>query len=233
MHAVAMEWNGRHRLEIGTRTIVMGILNVTPDSFSDGGIYLSTDDAIRQGLKMASEGADIIDIGGESTRPFSEPVSEDEELNRVIPVINILAKQLTVPISIDTMKATVAKRAIEAGASIINDVSALYHDGNLVHVAAEFGVPVILMHMKGSPKSMQINPVYDDVVEDVISFLDAAIQRAVAGGVTRSKIIVDPGLGFGKTPLHNLQLLNHLARLQALNAPILVGSSRKSLSEPY
>jgi dihydropteroate synthase len=227
MQPVAMELNGRHRLEIGSRTTVMGILNVTPDSFSDGGIYFSTEDAVRQGLKMASDGADIIDIGGESTRPFSEPVPEDEELNRVIPVISSLAKQLTIPISIDTMKATVAKRAIESGASIINDISALRHDKTLIHVAAESGVPVILMHMKGSPKSMQINPVYDDVVEDVAAFLDAAIQRAVDGGVKRSRIIVDPGIGFGKTVQHNLLLLKHLARFQVLNVPILVGSSRK------
>lgn len=226
MKTFAIEW-GRRRLELGAETRVMGILNVTPDSFSDGGTFFSLEDAISRGEKMVSEGADIIDIGGESTRPFSDPVSEEEEIRRVAPVIEALAGKISVPISIDTMKSGVARRALDAGADIINDVSAFGYDDGMAEVAAVSGVPVILMHMLGAPKTMQLDPVYDNVVEDVIGFLERAIQGAVSKGIDRSKVIVDPGIGFGKTLDHNLLLLRHLRKFERLNVPVLLGSSRK------
>lgn len=219
---------GDHRLTLGLRTLVMGVVNVTPDSFSDGGRFLSCDDAIAQGLRLMDEGADILDIGGESTRPFSEAVSTEEELGRVIPVIEALSRRGTIPISIDTTKSEVARKALAAGASIINDVSALRVDPAMADVAVDCDVPIILMHMLGTPKTMQANPEYDDVVAAVCTFLRQAIERAVQAGIDARRIIVDPGIGFGKTFTHNLQLLHHLKDLQALNCPVLVGSSRKA-----
>lgn len=226
MKSYTMEWGGR-RLDLGSRTAVMGVLNITPDSFSDGGAYYSPEAAVAHGEEMAAEGADIIDIGGESTRPFSDTVPAAEEIDRVVPVIETLARRIDVPISIDTMKATVARKALEAGASIINDVSALRYDAEMAAVAASAGVPVILMHMLGSPKTMQVNPVYDDVVREIIEFLALAIQRATTGNIDRSLVIVDPGIGFGKTLAHNLMLLKHLSQFERLDVPVLVGSSRK------
>ena len=220
-------WDG-HTLELGRRTRIMGILNVTPDSFSDGGQFYTTDVAVAHGLKLAQAGADILDIGGESTRPFSEPVSIDEEIRRVVPVIEQLTPKIAVPISIDTTKAKVAQAAIAAGASIINDISSLQSDPEMVTLAAASAVPVILMHMKGAPKNMQVSPTYDDVVAEIIRFLEDVTDRAQKNGLARERIIIDPGIGFGKTVDHNLQLIYHLNALQALDMPILIGPSRKS-----
>jgi dihydropteroate synthase len=222
-----LSWSG-HDMELGRRTYIMGVVNVTPDSFSDGGKFFEPDAAVAQGQKLAAEGADILDIGGESTRPLSEPVSADEEIERVIPVIEKLANHLTIPISIDTMKSQVARRAIEAGASMINDVSALRFDPAMGSVASEFDTPVILMHMRGSPKTMQDLPVYHNLIADILDFLKDAIARAQKQGISRSKLIVDPGIGFGKTVSHNLLLIRHLQAFAALEAPILIGPSRKT-----
>ena len=215
-------------MEFGRKTCVMGVVNVTPDSFSDGGNFFSFDAAVAQGEKLAADGADILDIGGESTRPFSEPVPEDEEIRRVIPVIENLAKRLSIPISIDTMKAAVARRAIEAGASMINDVSALRFDPDMAAVAKAFDTPLILMHMLGSPKTMQVSPEYDDLIADILNFLRDAIARAEKQGISKSKLIVDPGIGFGKTVSHNLLLIRQLQSFAALEVPILIGPSRKA-----
>jgi dihydropteroate synthase len=201
---------------------------VTPDSFSDGGKFLSLESAITQGRKLAADGADILDIGGESTRPFAEPVPVDVEIERVIPVIEQLAAEISIPISIDTMKAEVARRAIRAGASIINDISALRFDPEIGAVAAEFGTPVVLMHMLGSPKTMQQSPSYTDLIGEISDFLSAAIVRAQNQGISKSNIIIDPGIGFGKTVSHNLLLIRQIQAFAALDAPILVGPSRKS-----
>lgn len=177
MKTYKIAW-GSHSLELGERTCIMGIVNVTPDSFSDGGKFFSFEAAVAQGRKLAADGADILDIGGESSRPFSEPVSVEEELRRVLPVIETLAKSVSIPISIDTTRAVVARKSLEAGASIINDISALRLDGNLSAVAAEYGVPIVLMHMLGTPKTMQVSPVYGNVIADVKFFLEDAINRA-------------------------------------------------------
>jgi dihydropteroate synthase len=219
---------GNHRLVLGLRTLVMGIVNVTPDSFSDGGRFLAREAAIDHGSRLLDEGADILDIGGESTRPFSDPVPVEEELRRVLPVIEALAHRTTVPISIDTTKSEVAHLALEAGASIINDISALRVDAAMAPLAARYGVPVILMHMLGTPKNMQVDPHYDDVAVEVCAFLREAAARAVQAGIDAGRVIVDPGLGFGKTFDHNLQLLQRLEVLRELDCPILVGSSRKA-----
>ena len=206
----------------------MGVVNVTPDSFSDGGKFYNTDGAIAQGEKLAAEGADIIDIGGESTRPFSDPVSVEEEIRRVVPVIDKLARRVSVPISIDTTKADVARRALDAGAAIINDVTALRFDPGLAALAVEFDTPLILMHMLGEPKSMQVAPSYANLIEDIRSFLADAVGRAENLGVPRSKIFVDPGIGFGKTVAHNLLLIKHVQAFASLDTPILIGASRKA-----
>ena len=213
---------------MGEKTLVMGVVNITPDSFSDGGEFLAGDRAIAQGEKLARDGAHIIDIGGESTRPFSEGVSVDEELRRVIPVIETLAGRLPVPISIDTTKSEVARQALQAGASMLNDISALRNDPEMVRVAAEYAVPVIVMHMLGNPKTMQVSPTYDDVVADCVDFLQQCVQQAVENGLDRNQLIVDPGIGFGKTFGHNLVLLQRLSEFQRLDLPILVGTSRKA-----
>ncbi len=227
MRSYTIEWHHR-RLELGPRTAIMGVINVTPDSFSDGGHFYDTDIAVAHGLEMASNGADIIDIGGESTRPFSDSVPVDVEMERVLPVIRALASQLDVPISIDTTKSAVAEKALENGAAIINDVSALRMDPHMGEVAARYGVPIILMHMKGTPKTMQVAPVYDDLLGEIRSFLSEAIERAVGSGVDRNHIIVDPGIGFGKTVEHNISILANLHAFEPLDVPILVGSSRKA-----
>jgi dihydropteroate synthase len=222
-----MAW-GRHRLSFGPRTLIMGVLNVTPDSFSDGGRFFEADRAAAQGLSLIDDGADILDIGGESTRPFSEPVPASEEIRRVVPVITALAQKTSAPISIDTNKAEVAREAIKAGASIINDVSALRMDPEMASVAAKAGVPVILMHMKETPKTMQVAPTYNNLLEEVRTFLGNAIEHAEKNGIHRSRIIVDPGIGFGKTLSHNLQIMNALRKFHTLGCPVLVGASRKT-----
>ncbi len=222
-----LSW-GRYSLHLGEHTRIMGILNVTPDSFSDGGIFFSCADAVAQGKKLVKNGADILDIGGESTRPFSAEVSAEEEVKRVIPVIEKLAEQIAIPISIDTTKASVARRAIEAGASMINDVAALRLDPEMVDVAAEYGVPVVLMHMLDTPKTMQISPTYDDLIGEIKAFLEKAIDGIEKKGILRSRIIIDPGIGFGKTVEHNLLLIKHLKEFNSLGTPILIGPSRKA-----
>jgi dihydropteroate synthase len=206
----------------------MGVLNVTPDSFSDGGRFADPADAVVQGLKLVAEGADIIDVGGESTRPFSEPISAEEEIRRVVPVIAELAGRIRIPISIDTTKAAVARRALDAGAAILNDIAALRFDPGLAETAAEFGVPVILMHMRGEPRTMQMTPHYDDVVGEICAFLQGSVAAAEGQGIPRSRVIIDPGIGFGKTPEHNLQLIRRLPEFAGLDLPLLVGPSRKS-----
>jgi len=206
----------------------MGVLNVTPDSFSDGDRYFQPDKAISHGLAMAHDGADIIDVGGESTRPYSRRLPAHEERDRVIPVIEALAKEITVPISIDTYKRDVARAALEAGASMINDISALRFDPHMGALAAEADVPVILMHMKGTPETMQAKPAYRDLVSEVVEFLEEAKQRAVKAGIREDLLILDPGIGFGKTFDDNLQIIRDLARLHSLQSPILVGTSNKA-----
>ncbi len=209
-------------------TAVMGILNVTPDSFYDGGRHGSADKAVSDALAMVEAGADIIDIGGESTRPGAPPVPLDEELGRVLPVIRGLRRFTNLPISIDTTKAQVAKAALAEGADIVNDISALRFDADMVNLVAAEGVPVVLMHMKGTPRTMQLEAHYSDVVAEVRDFLATRIEFAVERGVKREKIIVDPGIGFGKTIEHNLALLKGLPALVSLGQPLLVGASRKA-----
>jgi dihydropteroate synthase len=206
----------------------MGVLNVTPDSFADGGRFFDRERAVEHGLAMARDGADIIDVGGESTRPFSEPVPADREMERVLPVIRSLAGKIDVPISIDTTKAEVARAALEAGAEILNDVSALRFDPEMASVAAESGAPLVVMHMKGTPGDMQKDPRYEDLVGEILDFLEACLQGAVRAGVRREQILVDPGIGFGKTFDHNLQLIRDLGRFSVLGRPLVLGCSRKA-----
>ena len=215
-------------LDLDRKTCVMGVLNVTPDSFSDGGKYHESNTAIERGITMAREGADIIDVGGESTRPYSRKITVSEELDRVIPVIEGLKKELTIPISIDTCKGVVAQEAFKAGTSIINDISALRFDPHMASIVAEAGVPVILMHMKGMPETMQENPTYVDLIPEILDFLEDAIERSVTAGIKREWIIVDPGIGFGKTFDHNLKIIKELSRFAALESPILLGTSNKA-----
>ncbi len=227
MKSYTIEW-GPYSLELGNKTRIMGVVNVTPDSFSDGGFFFDPDAAADQGQKLTEDGADILDIGGESTRPFSEEVSAEEEIRRVVPVIEKLSERVSIPISIDTTKAVVARHAIEAGASIINDTSAFRFDDELPDVAVKYGVPVILMHMKGTPKDMQVSPEYDDLFPEIREFLLDAINMAVGRGIERSKIIADPGIGFGKTTEHNLLLIRHIDKFNDLDVPLLIGPSRKA-----
>ena len=205
---------------------VMGIVNVTPDSFSDGGAHATAGDAVAHGLRLAEEGADVLDVGGESTRPGASEVPLDEELRRVLPVVERLAKETSLPISIDTSKPEVMRAAVAAGAGMINDVSALRRDGAL-EAAAALGVPVVLMHMLGEPRSMQDAPVYDDVVAEVHRFLAERIFAAEMAGIDKKRIVVDPGFGFGKTLEHNLVLLAQLERFAELGVPVMAGLSRK------
>lgn len=215
------------KLHLGRRTHVMGILNVTPDSFYDGKRYNTAEDAVNHALKMLEEGADIIDVGGESTRPGAYPISEAEELKRVIPLIKLLSKEVRKPISIDTYKAKVAEKAIEAGASIINDIGGLLMDKHMAKVAAEAKVPVIIMHKKGSPRTMQKYPVRKNVMSEIMSYLQKSVSRAVNAGIDEDKIILDPGIGFGKTLRQNLEILKRLREFKSMGFPILIGTSRK------
>lgn len=211
------------------RTVIVGILNVTPDSFSDGGMYTAMDVAVEQAAWMVVNGADVIDIGGESTRPGALEVPLEEELRRTIPVIEALVQRCDVPISIDTRKAEVARQACRAGAVMVNDVSAMTHDPDMADVVAEFGATVCLMHMRGTPQTMQQDPRYDDVVREVRDYLAARAEYAMSRGIPRERIIVDPGFGFGKTLAHNLELLRHLRQIAELGFPVLAGTSRKSM----
>ncbi|HKY28257.1 MAG TPA: dihydropteroate synthase [Pyrinomonadaceae bacterium] len=225
------EWHIRDRsLPIGQRTLVMGILNVTPDSFSDGGKFLSPDAALVQAEQMISEGADIIDIGGESTRPGAALVTAEEEMQRVLPVIRSLAQRTSVPISIDTTKSVVARAALDAGAAIVNDISALRFDFHIADEAAKVGAGLVLMHSRGTPATMQRLPQVADVLEEVTSSLRSSIAMAEKRGVKRESIVIDPGIGFGKTPEQNVELIAKLDQLAAAfpEFPILIGPSRKS-----
>jgi dihydropteroate synthase len=206
---------------------IMGILNVTPDSFSDGGRFDELDAAVTHARQMAADGAAIIDVGGESTRPGSELVNLDEELRRVLPVITRLVEEVPLPVSVDTMKAEVARQALAAGAVLVNDVTALRHDPEMVEVVAQTGCAVCLMHMLGEPKTMQEDPCYDDVVAEVAAFLEERLTWAIGHGVQEEQVLLDPGIGFGKTVEHNLLLIKHLDKLAALGRPIVLGSSRK------
>lgn len=219
---------GTASLELGRRSLLMGVVNVTPDSFSDGGEFFDTERAIEQGERLAAEGADILDVGGESTRPFSESTPTEEELRRVIPVIRELARRTRIPISIDSCKAAVARAALDAGASLVNDISSLGFDPEMKAVVASSGAPLILMHMQGTPRNMQVKPHYDSLLSEVVRFLEERIWIACEAGVSRDQIMVDPGIGFGKTVTHNLLLIKHLDALAVLGRPVLLGTSRKA-----
>lgn len=214
-------------IRFGRLPSLMGILNVTPDSFSDGGEHDALDAAVAYGLQLVEDGAEILDVGGESTRPNAEPVSEAEELRRVVPVISALSQRTRVPISIDTTKAAVARAALEAGASIVNDVSGLTFDPAIVDVCRETSAGVVCMHIQGTPQTMQIDPHYDDVVRDVCGWLKARLDLLTASGIPAERILLDPGIGFGKTPEHNVKLLSNVDELKRLGCPVLVGHSRK------
>lgn len=214
-------------IPLGEHTLIMGILNITPDSFSDGGKAYGFENAVKRGLELVSEGAHILDIGGESTRPGSHPVSLDEELERVIPVIEALSKKTTIPISIDTYKSEVARQALKAGAHIVNDISAGVFSADMPEVVAEYRAGVVLMHIKGTPRDMQKNPLYENVIEEIIIFLKDAVNRFQKYGVDKSSILVDPGIGFGKRLQHNLELMRHVGELRMIANGVLIGPSRK------
>ena len=222
---------GCKKFELGKRTIIMGVLNVTPDSFSDGGEHFSVDDAVKHAFSMEKNGADIIDIGGESTRPGATSISVKEEMDRIIPVIEQIIGEISVPISIDTYKSEIAKNVLDLGVDMINDISALQVDKNLAGIVAEYEVPICLMHMKGNPKSMQINPVYDDVVKEIYDFLKERAKFALFCNIKKENIIVDPGIGFGKRTggeiEDNCEILRRLYELKDLGFPIMIGASRK------
>ena len=219
---------GRHTLPLGARTYVMGILNMTPDSFSGEGLGGDVERALRQADAMLADGAHLLDIGGESTRPGAEAVPVEEELRRVVPAIRAIAERFAVPISVDTTKSAVARAAVEAGATLLNDISGLHDDPEMAAVAAAAGVPVVVMHMQGTPRTMQHHPVYLDLMTEVWGYLCASTQIAIAAGVPRDQVVLDPGFGFGKSPEHNLTLLRRLRELTSTGQPVLVGTSRKS-----
>ena len=219
---------GGRRLELGDRAWLMGIVNVTPDSFADGGRYADPARAVAHGLALVAEGADIVDVGGESTRPGSRPVPEAEETARVVPVVAGLRRESRALISVDTTKAAVARAALDAGADIVNDISAFRFDPAMAGVVARSGAAAVLMHMKGTPATMQDDPRYDDLVGEIAAFLDDRLRVAEAAGVPRERLVVDPGIGFGKTVAHNLEILRRAADFQALGRPLLLGFSRKA-----
>ena len=227
MNELVLDWPGG-RMFPERKTLIMGILNVTPDSFSDGGRFFGFEKAVQRGRELAAQGADILDIGGESSRPFAEPVTEAEEMDRVIPVIEALAEQVDIPISIDTVKSSVAREAVKAGAGMINDISAMEQDPAMAAVVKEADLPVILMHMKGTPETMQINPEYGDLLKEIVQYLQQRADFAVEEGIKKEKIILDPGIGFGKTVQHNLAVINHMELIVSLGFPVLFGPSRKS-----
>ena len=217
-----------HSFNWGQKTYLMGIINVTPDSFSDGGEFNHIDSALAQAQYMSKNGADIIDIGGESTRPNSEEITLEEELNRVIPIIKKLRQETSIPISIDTTKAKVAQAAIEAGADLVNDISGGTFEREMLPTVARLGVPIILMHIRGTPKTMQKLTDYQNLIAEIYDFLERQIQKAIACGIKKSHIIIDPGIGFAKTYEQNIKILQRLSEFHRLNVPILVGTSRKS-----
>ncbi len=217
-----------HAYNLSARTHIMGILNITPDSFSDGGDFFNLARAVERGVEIEKEGADIIDIGGESTRPGAKKISKEEEQRRVIPVIEKLSARLSIPISIDTYKSYIAELAIKAGATVINDISGLRFDPKMAEIAAKYDVPVILMHIKGTPRNMQKNPVYSDLLKEIYKYLSESITIAMNAGISANKIIVDPGIGFGKTFYDNLKLIKNINYFHTLHCPVLIGVSRKS-----
>jgi dihydropteroate synthase len=219
---------GGGALKLGERAAIMGIVNVTPDSFSDGGRFLDARAAIDHGLALADEGADVLDVGAESTRPGAAPVDAEEEMRRLLPVVQALASKAGVPVSVDTMKAAVAEAALDAGAQIVNDVSAGMHDARTLRVCAERNAPIVLMHMRGEPRTMQTDVRYRDVVREIVAYLDARAAAARAAGVSADRILVDPGFGFGKLVEHNLVLLRRLGEIRRLGYPIVAGTSRKT-----
>ena len=221
-----LQWP-RGRLDFSSGCLVMGIVNVTPDSFSDGGQFLDPDKAVEHGIRMASEGAAVIDVGGESTRPGSQPVPPAEQIRRIVPVIGALAERIDIPISVDTCQVEVARAALMAGASILNDITAL-SDERMIELAVQQQVPAILMHMQGTPRTMQLEPHYRDVVRDVRDFLLLRCEKARGLGIPKERLLIDPGIGFGKTLQHNLLLLRHLDKLVATGYRVLVGPSRKA-----
>ncbi len=223
----------RSRLDLRSGPKIMGIVNVTPDSFSDGGRFFSTDAAVEHGIELCEQGADLLDIGGESTRPGSRPVDATEEKGRVVTVIRKLRQRTEVPISIDTRKSEVARAALDSGADIVNDVSALAHDSRMPGVITKYGAGIVMMHMKGVPRTMQKAPAYVDVIAEVLSFLEQRAGYALERGIDRDHIAVDPGIGFGKTHEHNLSILKHLKAFRALGFPLLIGASRKSFIGKY
>ncbi len=224
---VALNCAGKS-LTVGKHPRIMGIINVTPDSFSDGGLHYSVDDAVERAHQMAWDGADIIDVGGESSRPGSDPVDVKEEISRVVPVITRLAQELSIPVSVDTTKSEVARAALDAGAGMINDISGLHWDLKLADLAAEYEVPVVVMHTRGRPKTMQREIHYDSLLSEIIRYLKEGVEIALASGVPEDQIIVDPGIGFGKTLENNLEIMDSLFELSVLGKPILLGASRKS-----
>lgn len=209
--------------------LIMGIVNITPDSFSDGGRYLAVDRAVAQALALVDQGADILDLGAESTRPGAIPVCEQEEMDRLLPVLSEVAKRTTIPVSVDTMKSRVARAALAVGASIINDVTAMRFDPDMAQVVATYGAGVVLMHMQGTPVTMQESPHYENVVSEVGEFFEERIDAAERAGIAKSHIVLDPGFGFGKLQVHNLELLNRLSAFSRFGCPLLVGLSRKAL----
>ncbi len=217
-----------YELDLTIKTLIMGIINVTPDSFSDGGQYNQPDRAVEHALNMAQDGADIIDVGGESTRPGAQPVSEKDEKTRVLPVIEGIASRLDIPISIDTTKSGVARTAMQAGASIINDISGFRFDRDMIDVARSAKAGVVIMHIQGEPRTMQSNPHYDDLIKDIMDYLAAQKQKLMDHGIEKNRIAVDPGIGFGKNLQHNFDLIRHLHAFLELDCPLLVGPSRKS-----
>ena len=223
---------GGKTFNIKQKTILIGILNVTPDSFSDGGNFFSKEKAIQQAILMEKQGADIIDIGGESTRPGANKISAKEEINRIIPIIDEISKKTNIPISVDTYKSKVAKKAIDAGVSMINDITALRGDKSLVKIISEYETTICLMHMKGQPKNMQKNPVYSDIIKEIYTFLKDRTEFAIKNKIKKEKMIIDPGIGFGKRTGQgiedNCEILRNLKKLKELNFPIMIGASRKT-----
>jgi len=224
-------WRTREVEWVLDRTLVMGILNVTPDSFSDGGKFLDTNAAVARAVQIAEEGADILDVGGESTRPGAQPVPADEEWRRIGPLIEAVGRKIDLPISVDTYKPDIARNAIRAGAVVVNDVRGL-RDPAMVKVVANAGAGAVIMHMKGEPATMQRDPRYEDVIAEVVGFLSDRQQDSLSRGIAKESVVLDPGLGFGKTPAHNTAILRSLLRIRELGRPVLVGASRKSFLEP-
>ena len=216
--------------DLSQRTLIMGALNVTPDSFSDGGVFFDREKAVEQGLRLAQGGADILDIGGESTRPGTKPLEEEEEIRRIIPLIQTLNQKIDIPISVDTRKARIAEKALETGAEMINDISALRFDERMAEVVARWKVPVVLMHMRGNPETMQLDTHYDDLLGEILSFFRERVAFAESRGIPADQIVLDPGIGFGKSleEQHNLILLKYLQNFKVLEKPLLIGTSRKA-----